>query len=136
MASIRLRHAEPITSRTACQQNGAAQRQADFADRLIGLSNGSTCWSGRDLRSQCRRAERVRADLSRVPARLVFGRRDRYLSGMATVLQRSRAARDPEALKPAIRARAQELGFDVVGFAAPGLPRPIQRAYRRYIAAG
>jgi epoxyqueuosine reductase len=55
---------------------------------------------------------------------------------MATVLQRSRPARDPEALKPLIRARAQALGFDVVGFAAPRLPRPIQSAYRRYIAAG
>ena len=55
---------------------------------------------------------------------------------MATVLQRSRPARDPEALKPAIRARARALGFDVVGFAAPGLPRPIQSAYRRYLAAG
>ena len=55
---------------------------------------------------------------------------------MATVLQRSRPARDPEAVKPLIRARADELGFDVVGFAAPGLPRPIQSAYRRYVAAG
>jgi epoxyqueuosine reductase len=55
---------------------------------------------------------------------------------MATVLQRSRPARDPEALKPAIRARALALGFDVVGFAAPALPRPIQSAYRRYLAAG
>ena len=55
---------------------------------------------------------------------------------MATVLQRSRPARDPEAVKPLIRARADELGFDVVGFAAPWLPRPIRSAYRRYVAAG
>jgi epoxyqueuosine reductase len=55
---------------------------------------------------------------------------------MATVLQRSRPARDRDALKPAIRARARALGFDVVGFAAPGLPRPIQSAYRHYLAAG
>jgi epoxyqueuosine reductase len=55
---------------------------------------------------------------------------------MATTLQRSRPARNREALKPAIRERARSLGFDVVGFAAPDLPRAIQSAYRRYIAEG
>jgi epoxyqueuosine reductase len=55
---------------------------------------------------------------------------------MATVLQRSRPGRDREALKPLIRERARALGFDVVGFAAPELPRTIQSAYRRYVAEG
>lgn len=56
---------------------------------------------------------------------------------MATVLERDRAkATEPARLKPEIRARARALGFDVVGFAAADLPRPIQAAYRRYIAAG
>jgi epoxyqueuosine reductase len=55
---------------------------------------------------------------------------------MAITLQRSRAARDREALKPAIRARARALGFDAVGFAAPDLPRSIQSAYRHYLAQG
>ena len=55
---------------------------------------------------------------------------------MATILRRSRPAREREALKPAIRARAQALGFDVVGFAAPDLPRSIQGAYRQYLAQG
>ncbi|HSA81393.1 MAG TPA: tRNA epoxyqueuosine(34) reductase QueG [Geminicoccaceae bacterium] len=68
--------------------------------------------------------------------RLVFRHRGGYLSGMATTLQRSRPALAPEALKPAIRERARALGFDVVGFAAPALPRAIQSAYRRYIAEG
>src|SRR5690606_31906590 len=35
-----------------------------------------------------------------------------------------------------IRQRALALGFDVVGFAAPDLPRERQSAYRRYIAEG
>jgi epoxyqueuosine reductase len=39
-------------------------------------------------------------------------------------------------LRGAIRARAEALGFDAVGFAAPNLPRDRQRAYRRSIADG
>ncbi|MEM7023926.1 MAG: tRNA epoxyqueuosine(34) reductase QueG, partial [Pseudomonadota bacterium] len=35
-----------------------------------------------------------------------------------------------------IRAQARALGFDVVGFAAPHLPREIQAAYHHYIAQG
>jgi epoxyqueuosine reductase len=38
--------------------------------------------------------------------------------------------------RAAIRERAQALGFDAIGFAAPDLPRDRQRAYRRYIAEG
>ncbi len=39
-------------------------------------------------------------------------------------------------LRPLIRQRAHALGFDAVGFAAPDLPRPLQAAYRQYIAQG
>ena len=39
-------------------------------------------------------------------------------------------------LRPMIRERARALGFDAVGFAGPDLPRPLQAAYRRYIAQG
>ena len=41
-----------------------------------------------------------------------------------------------DAVRAAVRERAQALGFDAVGFAAPDLPRARQSAYRRYIATG
>jgi epoxyqueuosine reductase len=41
-----------------------------------------------------------------------------------------------ESIREAVRARARALGIDVVGFAAPELPRARQEAYRRYLAAG
>jgi epoxyqueuosine reductase len=50
---------------------------------------------------------------------------------MAGVAQQRR--NDPD-LRAAIRTRAQALGFDAVGFAAPDLPRHLQAAYRQYIA--
>jgi epoxyqueuosine reductase len=50
---------------------------------------------------------------------------------MAGVAQQRR--NDPD-LRAAIRAQAQALGFDAVGFAAPDLPRHLQAAYRQYIA--
>jgi epoxyqueuosine reductase len=50
---------------------------------------------------------------------------------MASVAQQRR--NDPD-LRAAIRAQAQALGFDAVGFAAPDLPRHLQAAYRQYIA--
>jgi epoxyqueuosine reductase len=52
--------------------------------------------------------------------------------GMASIAQQ-RGDSDGRA---AIRARAHRLGFDAVGFAAPDLPRPIQAAYRHYVAQG
>ncbi|HEX5077517.1 MAG TPA: tRNA epoxyqueuosine(34) reductase QueG [Geminicoccaceae bacterium] len=52
---------------------------------------------------------------------------------MARAAQHQRS--DPD-LRAAIRAQAQALGFDAVGFAAPDLPRHLQAAYRRYIAEG
>jgi epoxyqueuosine reductase len=52
---------------------------------------------------------------------------------MANLAQQTREASDPRA---PIRAQAQALGFDAVGFAAPDLPRPLQAAYRHYIAQG
>ena len=39
-------------------------------------------------------------------------------------------------LRPLIRERGHALGFDAVGFAAADLPRPLQAAYRQYIAQG
>jgi epoxyqueuosine reductase len=50
---------------------------------------------------------------------------------MASVAQQRRSDSD---LRAAIRAQARALGFDAVGFAAPGLPRHLQAAYRQYIA--
>ena len=41
-----------------------------------------------------------------------------------------------ESIRETMRARARALGIDVVGFAAPELPRARQEAYRRYLAAG
>ena len=57
---------------------------------------------------------------------------------MATTLERalSAAAVDGARLKALIRARARAQGFDVVGFAAADLPRPIQDAWRAFLAAG
>ncbi|MEM9492114.1 MAG: tRNA epoxyqueuosine(34) reductase QueG, partial [Myxococcota bacterium] len=39
-------------------------------------------------------------------------------------------------LRPTIRAWAHGFGFEIVGFAAPDLPRPLQAAYRHYIEQG
>jgi epoxyqueuosine reductase len=50
---------------------------------------------------------------------------------MASAAQQRRSDSD---LRAAIRAQARALGFDAVGFAAPGLPRHLQAAYRQYIA--
>jgi epoxyqueuosine reductase len=57
---------------------------------------------------------------------------------MATILERSRPVlpAGDDRLKALIRARVRALGFDVVGFAAADLPRPIQSAWRAFIAAG
>ena len=55
------------------------------------------------------------------------------MTGMASVAQQRRSEPD---LRAAIRAQAHALGFDVVGFAAPDLPRHLQAAYRQYIAEG
>ncbi len=52
---------------------------------------------------------------------------------VANLAQQTREASDPRAT---IRAQAHDLGFDAVGFAAPDLPRPLQAAYRQYIAQG
>jgi epoxyqueuosine reductase len=46
------------------------------------------------------------------------------------------AAVAPRSVKPAVRARAQALGFDAVGFAAADLPMSVQAAYRQYVAEG
>jgi epoxyqueuosine reductase len=50
---------------------------------------------------------------------------------MASAAQQRRSDSD---LRVAIRAQGRALGFDAVGFAAPGLPRHLQAAYRQYIA--
>jgi epoxyqueuosine reductase len=56
---------------------------------------------------------------------------------MATILERIRPmAVDHDRLKALIRARARAEGFDVVGFAAAGMPRSIQRAWHAFLAAG
>jgi epoxyqueuosine reductase len=53
---------------------------------------------------------------------------------VTTVWQQT--SRSEPDLRAAIRAQAHALGFDVVGFAAPDLPRHLQAAYRQYIAEG
>jgi epoxyqueuosine reductase len=57
---------------------------------------------------------------------------------MATTLERARPAPavDDDRLKALIRARARAQGFDVAGFAAADLPRPIQAAWHAFLAAG
>jgi len=57
---------------------------------------------------------------------------------MATILERARTAPadDDDRLKELIRARARAQGFDVAGFAAADLPRPIQSAWHAFVAAG
>jgi hypothetical protein len=52
---------------------------------------------------------------------------------MANLAQQTRGDSD---VRATIRAQAQALGFDAVGFAAPDLPRPLQAAYRHYIEQG
>ena len=57
---------------------------------------------------------------------------------MASILERVRSApaEGDDRLKALIRARARAQGFDVAGFAAADLPRPIQRAWHEFVVAG